>query len=188
MLILVNIVSNISLLICEVQLFLFLPKTLSSLNTSFISLKFLQRDWISFATTVSNIFYHKRYLIVNTHFTCQIDVVVNNVSLSRRSPSVSPVTNQILCVSRRYRWSAIAEPCKPGGLCSSTTALSTSGVLDECTNSTQPLSTLSRGDHFWVVPDRYNNLDFEISFWIDDIRSRDSVCCFIPNVLPLHRL
>ena len=40
----VNIVSNISLLICEVQLFLFLPKTLSSLNTSFMSLKFLQRD------------------------------------------------------------------------------------------------------------------------------------------------
>ena len=40
----VNIVSNISLLICAVQLFLFLPKTLSSLNTSFISLKFLQRD------------------------------------------------------------------------------------------------------------------------------------------------
>ena len=40
-LVLVIIVSNVSLLICEVQLFLFLPKTLSSLNTSFISLKFL---------------------------------------------------------------------------------------------------------------------------------------------------
>ena len=37
---LVNIVSNISLSICEVQLFFFLPKTLSSLNTSFISLKY----------------------------------------------------------------------------------------------------------------------------------------------------
>ena len=43
-LVLVNIVSNISLLICAMQLFLFLPKTLSSLHTSFISLKFLQRD------------------------------------------------------------------------------------------------------------------------------------------------
>ena len=40
----VNIVSNISLLICAMQLFLSLSKTLSSLNTSFISLKFLQRD------------------------------------------------------------------------------------------------------------------------------------------------
>ena len=40
-LVLVNIVSNIFLLICEVQLFLFLPKTLNSLNTSFISLKYL---------------------------------------------------------------------------------------------------------------------------------------------------
>ena len=43
-LVLVNIVSNISVLICAVQLFLSLPKTLSSLNTSFISLKFMQRD------------------------------------------------------------------------------------------------------------------------------------------------
>ena len=40
MLVLVNIVSNISLLICAAQLFLFLPKTLSSLNTFFISLKY----------------------------------------------------------------------------------------------------------------------------------------------------
>ena len=52
MLVFVNIVSNISLLICAVQLFLFLPKTLSSLNTSFIFLQFLQRDWISFATNL----------------------------------------------------------------------------------------------------------------------------------------
>ena len=63
-LVLVNIVSNISLLICEVQIFLFLPKTLSPLNTSFISLKFLQRDWISFATNLLQISFTTKEILI----------------------------------------------------------------------------------------------------------------------------
>ena len=79
--VLVNIVSNISLLICVVQLFLFLPKTLSSLNTSFISLKFMQSDWISFAT---NLF---KYLRPQKIFDCKIQL--------RAKPNVRKIMSKI---------------------------------------------------------------------------------------------
>ena len=84
-LVLVNIVSNVSFLICEVQLFLFLPKTLSCLNTSFISLKFLQRDWISFAT---NLF---KYLRPQKILDCKPSSCLRSCSL-------------FLCVSQNFRF------------------------------------------------------------------------------------